>query len=380
MDLNSLRNRIDNIDAQILDLMRQRLTVVDEVTNYKKENQIPTYDAIREREKINTLADICEIDMRSYARSLYGLLFDISKDYQLKKQGGKSGTLALIQKAISQTPNLFPPEANVICQGTWGAYGQEACDALFSQPKIMFAKTFEGVFSAIDNGLGQYGLVPLENSTAGSVNQVYELMDRYNFHIVRAVRLKIDHHLLAPKAVSKKDIKEIVSHEQALAQCEKYLKQFPNVKITICENTAAAAAMVAEANRDDLAALASAACADFYELNILESSVQDSDNNYTRFICIAKNIEIYPGADITSLMLKISHKPGALYKILSRFFTLNVNLIKLESRPIPGRDFEFRFYFDLDISVYSESFLQLMSELESISEDFRYLGSYSETN
>ena len=205
-------------------------------------------------------------------------------------------------------------------------------------------------------------------------------MMKYNFYIVKGLRLKIDHNLLVNPGVKKSDIKEIFSHEQAIAQCSEYLKQFPGeVKITVCENTAMAAKMVSESGRMDAAALSSRFCAELYGLKILEKTVQDRDNNYTRFICISKKLQILPGADKTSVMMVIGHKPGELYKILSKFYMLGINLTKLESRPISERDFEFMFYFDLETSVYSEKFIQLMSELNEKCEEFKYLGSYLET-
>ena len=156
------------------------------------------------------------------------------------------------------------------------------------------------------------------------------------------------------------------------------MKTLPNAQIIRCENTAAAAKFVAESGRNDVAALASRTCGALYGLAALAECVQDQGNNYTRFICISKNLEIYPGADRTSLRMVLAHKPGALYQVLSLFNALGINLNKLESRPLPERDFEFAFYFDLDTSIYSPDFLQLMAELPGICEQFSYLGSYSE--
>jgi chorismate mutase/prephenate dehydratase len=174
------------------------------------------------------------------------------------------------------------------------------------------------------------------------------------------------------------DIKEIYSHEQAINQCAQYLQKFNGVKIIPCENTAMAAKYVAQSEDNSVAALSSRPCMKLYGLDCLEESVQDQGNNYTRFICISKNLEIYPGADRTSLMLVLPHTPGSLYKVLSRFYALGINLIKLESRPLPERNFEFMFYFDLDTSVYSPKFIELMGEMQNICEEFSYLGSYSE--
>jgi chorismate mutase/prephenate dehydratase len=234
------------------------------------------------------------------------------------------------------------------------------------------------VFSAIEKGLCRYGIIPLENSTAGSVNKVYDLMMSHNFRIVRSVRLKVDHNLLVKPGTKLEDIKEIYSHEQAINQCAQYLQKFNGVKIIPCENTAMAAKYVAQSADNSVAALSSRPCMKLYGLDCLEESVQDQGNNYTRFICISKNLEIYPGADRTSLMLVLPHTPGSLYKVLSRFYALGINLIKLESRPLPERNFEFMFYFDLDTSVYSPKFIELMGEMQNICEEFSYLGSYSE--
>ena len=156
------------------------------------------------------------------------------------------------------------------------------------------------------------------------------------------------------------------------------MQKLPGVTVIRCENTAAAAKLVAESGRKDIAALASRACIELYGLSCIAASVQDQGSNFTRFICISKELEIYPGADRTSLMMVLPHKPGSLYKLLSRFYALGINLNKLESRPLPDRNFEFMFYFDLDTSVYSPQFMQLMGELSDICEQFSYLGSYSE--
>jgi len=242
----------------------------------------------------------------------------------------------------------------------------------------MFTRNFEGVFAAINSGLCRYGVLPLENSTAGSVNKVYDLMMKYDFHIVRSARVKINHCLLVNPCTRKEDIREVISHEQALAQCENYLKGFADTLITTAENTAAAAKYVTESGRRDIAAIGSAENGRLYGLECLDSGIQDSQNNYTRFICISKDLEIYPGACKTSIMMILDHKPGSLYNVLSRFNAAGINLEKLESRPLPNRDFEFMFYFDIGESVYSEGFVRVMAQLEEISREFKYLGSYSE--
>lgn len=378
MNLDELRYEIDNIDREIIDALDKRMRIAEEIGKYKKEHNLPVLDGARERKKMQQLAEMSKDDMKSYTRILYSTIFEMSREHQNRILEKESPLVAEIEGAINSTDKMFPEEVLVACQGTEGAYSQLACDKIFKNANIMYTQSFEGVFSAVNSGLCKYGILPLENSTAGSVNQIYDLMMKYNFYIVRCARLKIDHNLLAKPGVKKSEIREVFSHEQAIMQCQDYLSSLDGVKVTVCENTAIAAKMVAESDRDDVAALSSYACGALYNLSCLERSVQDTGNNYTKFICISKNLQVYPGSDKTSLMMVVDHKPGALYKILARFFVLGINLIKLESRPIPDRDFEFMFYFDIESQVYSEEFVRLISELQYMSQDFKYLGTYLE--
>ena len=378
MNIDEYRNRIDRIDKQLVTLFCERMDTASDIAAWKKEQKRPVFDPERERQKLLEVASSVPEELREYTASLYSLLFELSRSYQNRLLGTASELTAQIQGAIDETPALFPSDASVACQGVAGAYSQIACDRLFKRPAVLYLSSFDAVFSAIESGLCRYGVVPLENSTAGSVNAVYDLMMNHNFRIVRSVRIKVDHCLLVNPGTKREEIREIYSHQQAISQCEKYLQSFPNARVIPCENTAVAAKMAAEAGRRDAAALSSHACGKIYGLSCLESSVQDMDNNFTRFICISKKLEIYPGADRTSLMAVLPHEPGSLYKLLSRFYALGLNLNKLESRPLPNRNFEFMFYFDLETSVYSPQFLQLMGEMPTLCEEFSYLGSYSE--
>ncbi len=378
MELRELRTEIDKIDDDLVRLFAQRMDIAAQIADYKKENNLPILVPAREREKLQDVAEKAGSEMANYTRVLYSMLFELSRSYQSKRNVTTSPLHEQIASAIAATPQLFPQAPMVACQGVEGAYSQIACEKMFKNPFIMYFKNFEGVFNAIDQGLCQYGILPIENSTAGSVKKVYDLMIKHNFSIVRSFRLKIDHNLLAKKGTKLSDIKEIYSHEQALNQCSEFLSKLNGVKIIPVENTAVAANMVAQSDRQDVAALSSRGCAELYGLDCLAASVQDKGNNRTRFICISKNLEIFPGADKTSIMMILPHKPGALYKVLARMYVLGINVIKLESRPIPDRDFEFMFYFDLETSIYSEEFVQLMCELDELSEEFKYLGSYSE--
>ena len=354
------------------------MDVSAQVADYKRERDLPIFVPAREREILQNVAQKAGPEMAGYARSLYSTILELSRSYQAKRNEKETPLFRQITAAIENTPKLFPRAPMVACQGVEGAYSQLACEKIFPSPMILYFKSFEGVFSAIENGMCQYGVLPIENSTAGSVNQVYDLMIQHNFSIVRTFRLKVDHNLLANPGTKLEDIREIYSHQQAISQCAGFLSRLPNVNVVAVENTAMAAEMVSSSGRKDVAALSSRSCAQLYGLTNLAPSVQDKGNNRTRFICISKNLEIYPGADKTSIMMILPHKPGALYKVLARLYTLGINVTKLESRPLPDREFEFMFYFDLETSIYSEEFVQLMCELDDFCEEFKYLGSYCE--
>lgn len=376
--MNTHRKEIDAIDAKLVALFEQRMQHSARIAEYKKEHHLPVFDPKREREKLLEITNQVPEEIQDYTSLLYSLIFELSRSYQNRLMGHKNTLTEKIRYAIENTPKLFPEAASVACQGVEGANAQFACDKLFRRANILYFSDFEAVFSAIENGLCRYGVIPVENSTAGSVNSVYDLMNRHQFSIVRSIRVKIAHHLLAKPGVQLEDIHEIYSHEQAISQCSAFLSSLKNVKVIPCENTAAAAKMVAESERADIAALASKSCMKYYGLDCLRDAVQNTDNNYTRFICISKEIEIYPGADRTSLMLTLPHEPGSLYKFLSKLYALSINLNKLESRPLPNREFEFMFYFDIETPVYSPRLLQLLGELPDACEEFHYLGSYSE--
>lgn len=379
MELQELRSKIDEIDAQLTKLFEARMDVAAEIGAWKRENHMPVLDAARERDKLNAIAAESREDMQTYTQMLYSMIFELSRSHQSDLTRTPSSLRQEVERAIEETPRLFPTSPIIACQGTEGAYSQIAGTRMFKSPKIMYFKSFDSVFSAIESGFCQYGILPIENSSAGSVKKVYDLMLRHKFYVVRSCRLKIDHNLLAAPGVKKEDIREIFSHQQALDQCAGYLEQFgPDVKITRCENTAMAAEAVAKSGRHDIAAIASYDCASLYGLKCLESDIQDRGNNYTRFICISKKLEIYPGANRTTVMMTLPHRPGSLCRALSRFYSLGINITKLESRPLPERDFQFMFYFDLETSVYSGEFGRMIDDLDSISEEFRYLGSYSE--
>ncbi len=376
--LPELRQEIDRIDTQIFSLFAERADVAVAIGEIKRTEGRPVFDPNRERQKIQDAAGRVPEELKTYAQVLMQLLMEAAKSRETLPDDEKPRLLAQIERAREKTPEVFPLDAFVACQGVEGAYSQIAASHFFKHPTISYCPSFEGVFKAVEQGFCEYGVLPVENSTAGSVNKVFDLMMEHSFHVVRTYRQKIDHNLLARKGARLDCIRDVYSHEQAINQCRHYLEGLTRVKVHVCENTAMAARMVAESGRMDVAALSSRSCADLYGLDVLASNVQDRDNNYTRFACISKRLEIYPGADRTTLMLVLNHEPGALYQVLAKIYALDLNLLKLESRPIPERDFEFMFYFDIDCPVAAPQFETLITSLSSACQELRYLGSYTE--
>lgn len=382
MNLEKLREQIDEVDSRLLGLFEQRMELSLKVADEKRKSSRPVFDPEREAEKMAKISRLAEPTLKSYAMGLYDTLFELSKSYQRTRVSHASPFFEEIQAAVRDSG--LPKSASIACPGVEGSFSQLACEKLFAYPRLVHLKSdsFEKVFDAIHSGLCEYGVLPLENNTTGLVGKIYDLMQsRYSgFKIVGSVRVGISHNLLAPAGVKIQEIRELFSHEQALRQCGGYIEnRLPGVKLVECENTSIAAQKVAESGRKDVGAICSLRCAELYHLNCLERNVQDSKENYTRFICISKNLEIYPGANRTSIIMVLPHRPGALAKALTRFYSLGLNLTKLESRPLFEQESEkVMFYLDFEASPHSEAFARLMDEMRDFCQEFAYLGSYLE--
>ena len=378
LNLQDIRGQLDQIDDQLIDLFARRMRLVSDVAAYKKENGLPILDSGRERQIVNRVSLAAGEDLAHYAKLLYQTLFSVSRAYQARQLLPKSTLMTELERAAENVRPHMPGRVMVACQGTEGAYSQKITDRMFEFADILYMNTFNDVFNAVEKGMCPFGVLPIENSTAGSVTQVYDLMEKHHFHIVKAARQRIDHRLLTLPGVKLEDIREVVSHEQALRQCGAFLAAHPQIKVTAMENTAKAAAFAAASGRRDLAAIASQECAQLYGLETLSDAITDTGNNATRFICIAKDLQVYAGANKISLMLSAAHRPGSLYRLLSHISVMGVNLTKLESRPIPGKDFEFRFFFDIEASILDPAIRALMEQLKQDSDQFVFLGNYEE--
>lgn len=377
-ELKDIRNEIDKIDNDMLDMFKARMDLARQVAEYKVANSLPIENRERERE---ILAEVSKKsgDMGVYAHRFFSSMMNISKAYQSTIVSPKTDLTEKIKASMLSKDTCFPKTGTVACQGIEGAHSQEAADKMFECGNIIYFKTFDAIFEAVESGLCKYGILPIENSSHGSVRAVYELLQKKDVYIIKSEKICIRHALLAKPGTKISDIKEIYSHEQALGQCSQFLKKLgDNVKLIPVANTATAAKAVADSDSNTVASLSSRECAELYGLEVIETNTMNSDNNYTRFICISKPPQIYPGANKTSLILTTAHKPGALYEILSKFSALGINLLKLESAPIIGEDFEFVFYFDIEASVNEPGVLTMLSELERTCGTFKFLGNYSE--
>ena len=377
MELSEIRRKIDEIDDEMAALYVKRMALSAEVAKNKAKTGKPVTDGEREREIVYRLAEKSPKELTVYLKELYDTVFFTSKAYQSALIGRTSKTVEELKNLIADGFTDMPALATVACQGIKGANSGTAAQKFFPVPNIVYVKNFEGVFGAVESGLCEYGVLPIENSTAGSVLEVYDLMRKHNFHIVRSVRVRIAHCLAALPDAELKDIKNVISHPQALMQCGEFIKKSGYLS-QADENTAIAAKRVAESGDKTLAALCSKECANEYGLKILKENVQQSDANYTRFILIKKDLCIYKGADKMSVMTSLPHEAGSLNRMLGRFSALGLNLTKLESRPIAGSDFEFMFYFDFDGDVTEPAVHNLIAELENGSDNFVFLGAYKE--
>ena len=377
MELSEIREKIDAVDDQLLDLFLQRMDLSEEVAAYKNEHHLPILNKERERA---ILAKVTEKsgEKERFAYHLFSTLFELARSRQAELISAPTRVGAQIKAALADMNEVFPQTGLVACQGVEGANSQVACDRLLPRGNIVYVKTFQAVVSAVESGLCKFGVLPIENSSNGSVRAVYELLQDHNLSIVRSTRLCIRHELLALPGVKMSDITEIYSHEQAIGQCSKFLNGLNGVRVIPCDNTAMAAKMVAERGDLHAAAISSHPCAALYGLETVSDEIQDSDNNYTRFICVTKDPVIYAGANRISLIIACDNKPGALYEILSKLAALGINMTKLESCPVTGRNFEFIFFLELEASVQAPGVLPMLEELERSCEGFHFLGNYAE--
>lgn len=378
MKATEAKIKIDAVDDEIAALYKKRMELAAIMSADPDRDVSSTDGTLVEKATVNRVTRDMPENMKMYAKQLYDTLFNTARAYGAQSARIPSSIRSLLDATLAKGKEAFPVSATVACQGVAGAYAQIAADKMFPINDILYFKDWDAVFGAVERGLCDYGVLPIENSSVGSVNAVYDLMRKHSCYILRAIRLRVQHYLMAKAGTDAEDVTEIFSHQQALDQCSDFLKSLGNVKITVVENTAVAARMLKESASKGAACIASESCAGIYGLKILQPNIQNNNVNYTRFIAISKDLHLFEDSDKISIMVNLPHEAGSLNRILNKFSTLGLNLTKLESRPIGNTDFEFAFYFDFEARVDKEEVKNLLSELETECVKFVFLGAYHE--
>ena len=378
MNLDKARSQINGINDEMLKLFLERMELSSHVAKAKAQMGKAIFDAKRERDILDKITAQAGPDMDIYARRFFENLFSLSRTFQAEELFKETAFTKEVEAAVAAAPNLPPQRGTVACCGIFGSNAQMACDKLLPLSQILYVNSFQAVFDAVEEGLAQFGVLPIENSSNGSVKEVYDLLERKHCYIVRGTKQWISHDLLAKEGTRLEDIHTVYSHPQALGQCSEFFAQYPHIKLEPYTNTALAAQMVAQSEDAGIAAVAAPQCAQLYGLQAVRRSIQNNDNNYTRFICITKDLAVYPGANKISIVTTASHTPGGLGSLLTKFGNMGINLTKIESRPIQGHNFEFLFYLDLEASLVDPRVRPLLAELHESQDKFRLLGNYPE--
>lgn len=373
MNLNDMRDKIDELDLQILKLFEERMDVCRAVSDYKKEHSLPIFQPQRETELIEKIQKTSNPAYKKESAVLFTDIMDISKTVQRQEENPFSEIMNTNTDMI-KTEQAPRTNVKVACPGVPGSYSHMAANKVFTDSEFIFCQTFEQVFDAVDTHTVDFGIVPIDNSTAGSVREVYELIRRHKFYINFETEIKIEHCLAAKKGTRIKDIKKITSHEQALAQSSEYIKSL-GIPTEFSENTAISAKYVSESS-EPAAAVCSELCAGLYDLEILDSSIQNNDENYTRFICISKKVYPSKAAESIAVSLSIPNTSGSLYRLLTKFAVIGVNMTKIESKPMGNKNFDTIFYIDFTANILDASTTSLLNNLSEELLYFNFLGNY----
>lgn len=374
MNLSEIRKEIDNIDEQLIKLFCKRMDCSKKVAEYKKKNNTPVLNIEREREILENV----EKKGGEYgyaAQLLFSNILELSRGLQHDIMG--SGKAMRTQIENADTSIKKSPKVKIALQGIEGANSHEATTRLFPECKPVFFKTFAKVFEAVNSGEADYGVLPVENSSAGSVADVYDLILQYRFYIVKAIDLPIEHCICGIPKSDFSDIEQVWSHPQALAQCTEFTNNHNLTTVTV-GNTAMAAKKISEEKRINCAAICTEKAAQEYGLKVLKKGCQNDKDNSTRFIVISKKLIIPENADKISLCFSVPNIKGALYNVLGRFSSNGMNLTKLESRPRDGAAFEYLFYLDFQGNVHNEKVVNMLCALSEEMPEFSFLGNYKE--
>ena len=373
-DLLILRDQIDTIDKQIVELYEKRMEVCKEVAEYKIVTGKKVLDKVREAEKIEKVKSMASTEFNKYAvQELFEQIMSISRkmQYQLLAEHGCIGNLPFMS-----SENLYNKQASVVFQGAEGAYSQAAMNQFFGKNiKSFHVDTFRDAMIAIEEGRADFAVLPIENSTAGIVNEIYDLLTEFENYIVGEQIIKIEHCLMAAPGTKITDIDTVYSHPQSLMQSGNYLSKTGWQQISM-KNNAFAAQKIKEDGLKNQAAIASEVAAEIYGLEILEKGVNNLKDNSTRFI-IVTNQKVFPAdAKKISICFEVPNESGSLYHMLSHFIYNHLNMTKIESRPLEGRNWEYRFFVDFEGNLADSAVKNALRGLREEARNMKILGNY----
>lgn len=378
-ELEQYRTQIDAVDAKMVALFRRRMEITGAVGAYKFHHQIPVMDAARERAVLSAKAAmVADPLLKADVANLYESIMSISRRQQrrLVREGVEDPGYADYMEAMG---HIRPPVAapRVVYQGEPGAYSEEAAAGFFGPDvKSQGLPWFGDVFLALKNGEADYAVLPIENTSTGSIRQVYDLLAQYAYHIVGEWQVRVEHCLMALPGVGLGDIKTVYSHEQGLMQSEKFLDEHRDWARIPTLDTAGSAKQVSTSGERSAAAICSKRAAQIYGLNILAEGVNHNAQNFTRFVVISPVPEERLGKNKISALFTLPHQSGSLHEILTIFAVQGLNLMKVESRPIPGKSWEYLFFLEFSGDLSAPGMDGVLHELSQLAADMRILGNF----
>ena len=374
MDLGELRKGLDEIDERIVELYEKRMDICRQVAEYKLGASKNVYDRVREQEKLNKVRAQTHNEFNSRgAEELFEQIMSMSRklQYQMLSENGGQGKLPFIG-----VDRLDTRDARVVFQGAEGAYSQAAMLQYFGEDVQSFhVDTFRDAMGAIDEGRADFAVLPIENSTAGIVNEIYDLLVEFENYIVAEQIIRVEHCLLAVPGTTLSDIQRVYSHPQSLMQSAKFLADYPWQQISMQNNAFAAQKIAAEKDKSQ-AAIASELAGRIYGLEVLQKKVNHLGSNSTRFIIVTNQKIFRKDAGKISLCFEVPHESGSLYHMLSHFIYNNLNMTKIESRPIEGRNWEYRFFVDFEGNLADSSVKNALRGLREEATNMKILGNY----
>lgn len=364
-DLKTCREEIDAIDKEIIALFEKRMHVAKDVITYKLAHDMQIFQKDREKEVIQKNVDRLEDkSLEAYAKTFVQDTMNLSKNYQ-------STFIPLKKYEATELKEHF----KVGYQGVPGSFSNQAMKSWFGDIEGINYPHFEDVYQALEKGEIDYGVLPLENSSTGAINDNYDLLTKYGFYIVGEQSITIDQNLLGIKGTALEDIKDVYSHVQGLKQTSEFLTSH-HIEGHEYLNTAAAAKYISEAQDKTIGAIASSEAAKLYNLDIIAKAIQNDQSNHTRFIIIARQYEIRPSANRISMVFTVNHEVGALYEVMRVVKEHNINMARIESRPLPLSPWEYYFYLDIDGNLNQDHVQRALQEIKTYINTFRMIGNY----